>query len=314
MVNDDLPEPAARHPRSRPPGDRVPPVGVHPQSAAGLHQGRLRRPGPGPCLEPGVRGLLRRGAPLRAPSPRASTGPCASWRACGIDLTAEDTPSRGRLLDQPRGADPRLRGGAHPARLADRGVVRLLGPHAVGGRADPAARRCPLRVPLGHPQSRRLEGRARAPRADDVVGLCERLNPERVPGRLTLITRLGVDASRRRCPRSSERSGTRATRWSGSAIRCTATPSPPRAVGRPAGSTTSSASSRGSSGAHHAEGTWPGGVHVELTGDDVTECLGGVEDIVEDQLHQRYTTTCDPRLNARQSLDLAFRRGRVPAG
>ena len=54
-------------------------------------------------------------------------------------------------------------------------------------------------------------------------------------------------------------------------------------------------------------GTWPGGVHVELTGDDVTECLGGVEDIVEGQLHQRYTTTCDPRLNARQSLDLAFR-------
>jgi 3-deoxy-7-phosphoheptulonate synthase len=46
---------------------------------------------------------------------------------------------------------------------------------------------------------------------------------------------------------------------------------------------------------------------VELTGDDVTECLGGMEDIVEDQLHQRYTTACDPRLNARQSLDLAFR-------
>ena len=46
---------------------------------------------------------------------------------------------------------------------------------------------------------------------------------------------------------------------------------------------------------------------MELTGDDVTECLGGLEDIVEDQLHQRYTTACDPRLNARQSLDLAFR-------
>ena len=45
---------------------------------------------------------------------------------------------------------------------------------------------------------------------------------------------------------------------------------------------------------------------MELTGDDVTECLGGVEDIVEAELHQRYTTTCDPRLNARQSLDLAF--------
>ena len=59
--------------------------------------------------------------------------------------------------------------------------------------------------------------------------------------------------------------------------------------------------------AHRSVGTWPGGVHVELTGDDVTECLGGVEDIVEDQLDQRYTTACDPRLNARQSLDLAFR-------
>ena len=62
---------------------------------------------------------------------------------------------------------------------------------------------------------------------------------------------------------------------------------------------------RGFFAVHRAEGTWPGGVHVELTGDDVTECLGGVEDIVEGT-STRYTTTCDPRLNARQSLDLAF--------
>jgi len=54
-------------------------------------------------------------------------------------------------------------------------------------------------------------------------------------------------------------------------------------------------------------GTWPGGVHVELTGDSVTECLGGAEEILEDDLELRYTTTCDPRLNGRQSLDLAFR-------
>ena len=58
---------------------------------------------------------------------------------------------------------------------------------------------------------------------------------------------------------------------------------------------------------HRDEGTWPGGVHVELTGDDVTECLGGAEEILEGDLGARYTTTCDPRLNARQSLDLAFR-------
>jgi 3-deoxy-7-phosphoheptulonate synthase len=57
---------------------------------------------------------------------------------------------------------------------------------------------------------------------------------------------------------------------------------------------------------HRAEGTWPGGVHVELTGDDVTECLGGGEALADDDLGLRYETMCDPRLNGRQSLDLAF--------
>jgi 3-deoxy-7-phosphoheptulonate synthase len=59
--------------------------------------------------------------------------------------------------------------------------------------------------------------------------------------------------------------------------------------------------------AHRAEGTWPGGIHVELTGDDVTECLGGAEALSEDELDHRYETVCDPRLNGRQSVDLAFR-------
>jgi len=57
---------------------------------------------------------------------------------------------------------------------------------------------------------------------------------------------------------------------------------------------------------HRSMGTWPGGVHIELTGDDVTECLGGSESILEGDLADNYTTICDPRLNARQSLDLAF--------
>ena len=57
---------------------------------------------------------------------------------------------------------------------------------------------------------------------------------------------------------------------------------------------------------HSAEGTWPGGVHLEITGDDVTECLGGGDSLSEEQLDDAYTTLCDPRLNARQSLDLAF--------
>jgi 3-deoxy-7-phosphoheptulonate synthase len=55
-----------------------------------------------------------------------------------------------------------------------------------------------------------------------------------------------------------------------------------------------------------SERVWPGGVHLEFTGDDVTECLGGGEEVLEEQLGHRYETLCDPRLNARQSLDLAF--------
>ncbi|MEO5364528.1 MAG: 3-deoxy-7-phosphoheptulonate synthase, partial [Magnetococcus sp. DMHC-8] len=55
-----------------------------------------------------------------------------------------------------------------------------------------------------------------------------------------------------------------------------------------------------------AEGVWPGGVHFELTGDDVTECVGGSHAIREEHLVERYETTCDPRLNAAQSLDIAF--------
>ena len=59
--------------------------------------------------------------------------------------------------------------------------------------------------------------------------------------------------------------------------------------------------------AHREVGSWPGGVHLEITGEDVTECLGGSEEVLEEQLDHRYETLCDPRLNVRQSLDLAFR-------
>jgi 3-deoxy-7-phosphoheptulonate synthase len=58
---------------------------------------------------------------------------------------------------------------------------------------------------------------------------------------------------------------------------------------------------------HQALGTHPGGIHVEFTGEDVTECHGGAEELAEEHLDERYMTLCDPRLNARQSLDLAFR-------
>ncbi len=62
------------------------------------------------------------------------------------------------------------------------------------------------------------------------------------------------------------------------------------------------------------EDIWPGGVHLEFTGEDVTECLGGAEEVLEEQLETRYMSLCDPRLNARQSLDLAFRLAELMRG
>jgi len=66
------------------------------------------------------------------------------------------------------------------------------------------------------------------------------------------------------------------------------------------------AETRGFFAVHRAEGTHPGGIHIEMTGQDVTECVGGAVAITEERLGDRYHTHCDPRLNAEQSLELAF--------
>jgi 3-deoxy-7-phosphoheptulonate synthase len=142
---------------------------------------------------------------------------------------------------------------------------------------------------------------------DDVVALCERLNPGRVPGRVSLITRLGADHVETSLPPLL-----RAIRDEGHPVVWVCDPMHGNTISAGGGRKTRRFDDilteiKGFFAAHAQEATWPGGVHVELTGEDVTECLGGMEDIAEDQLHQRYTTACDPRLNARQSLDLAFR-------
>ncbi len=142
---------------------------------------------------------------------------------------------------------------------------------------------------------------------DEAVELCARLNPARTPGRLTLITRFGADKIDEHLPPLI-----RAVDGSGHPVVWACDPMH--------GNTFTSAGGRKTRRfndilselrtffqLHRDAGTWPGGVHVELTGDDVTECLGGAEEIFEGDLGARYTTTCDPRLNARQSLDLAFR-------
>ncbi|MCX6505951.1 MAG: 3-deoxy-7-phosphoheptulonate synthase class II [Actinobacteria bacterium] len=142
---------------------------------------------------------------------------------------------------------------------------------------------------------------------DEVIALCEALNPDRIPGRLTLITRMGADTIGSALPPLLA-----AVRVSGHPVAWACDPMHGNTFTAPSGRKTRHfdavlAEIAGFFAAHRSVGTWPGGVHIELTGDDVTECLGGAEEILDADLDTRYETMCDPRLNARQSLDLAFR-------
>ncbi|MFN0029952.1 MAG: class II 3-deoxy-7-phosphoheptulonate synthase [Acidimicrobiales bacterium] len=142
---------------------------------------------------------------------------------------------------------------------------------------------------------------------DEVVALCEALNPEREPGRLTLITRMGATKVRSALVPLLE-----AVQASAHPVAWLCDPMHGNTFTSDGGRKTRRfddvlAEVTGFFAAHAHVGTWPGGVHVELTGDDVTECLGGSEEILDHHLDTRYETICDPRLNARQGLDLAFR-------
>ena len=139
-----------------------------------------------------------------------------------------------------------------------------------------------------------------------VLELCEKLNPARIPGRLTLISRMGADRVE-----DSLRPLLRAVRESGHPVVWACDPMHGNTITSVGGRKTREFSAicaeiDGFVRAHKAEGTWPGGIHVELTGDNVTECTGGADKILDSQLDDRYQTVCDPRLNGRQSLDLAF--------
>jgi 3-deoxy-7-phosphoheptulonate synthase len=143
--------------------------------------------------------------------------------------------------------------------------------------------------------------------AEEAVSLCEALNPQRIPGRLTLISRMGAQLVESALPPLIT-----AVRDAGHPVLWVCDPMHGNTFTSDGGRKTRRfedvvAEIRGFFAVHAQCGTWPGGVHVELTGDDVTECLGGAEEVFEDDLPLRYTTTCDPRLNARQSIDLAFR-------
>ena len=151
-----------------------------------------------------------------------------------------------------------------------------------------------------------LQGRARVADASDLVALCDRLDPERDPG----------PAHAHRPPRRRPVETVlppliRAVRDAGHPVVWACDPMHGNGLVTTDGIKTRRFDDimgelRGFFAACRAEGAWPGGVHLEFTGDDVTECVGGAEPVAESDLGNHYSSLVDPRLNARQSLDVAF--------
>jgi 3-deoxy-7-phosphoheptulonate synthase len=142
--------------------------------------------------------------------------------------------------------------------------------------------------------------------AEDLKLLMARLNPENEPGRLTLIARFGAGKVGEHLPRLI-----RTVQEEGAAVLWSCDPMHGNTIKSSSGYKTRPFDSvlrevREFFAIHAAEGTVPGGVHFEMTGKDVTECTGGLRAVTDEDLSDRYHTACDPRLNASQSLELAF--------
>ena len=141
---------------------------------------------------------------------------------------------------------------------------------------------------------------------DALLRMLDTLNPARVPGRMTLITRYGHDRIEAALPRL-----VRAVRREGHPVVWSCDPMHGNTVKAVSGYKTRPfdrilAEVRGFFAVHRAEGSHAGGIHIEMTGQNVTECTGGAVDVTDQSLADRYHTHCDPRLNAAQSLELAF--------
>jgi 3-deoxy-7-phosphoheptulonate synthase len=154
---------------------------------------------------------------------------------------------------------------------------------------------------------------------DDLLKLLDILNPQNEPGRITLISRMGADKVATKLPplvRAVERSGHKVV-WLCDPMHGNTISTSSKMKTRNFDSILQEV--RGFFDIHAAEGSWAGGVHVEMTGHDVTECIGGAHRLSEADLAARYETFCDPRLNAEQSLELAFlvaeelKRRRLPS-
>ena len=143
-------------------------------------------------------------------------------------------------------------------------------------------------------------------KTDDLIRLIDILNPENEPGRLTLICRVGADKAAEFLPpliRAVKREG-KAVVWSCDPMHGNTITAATGYKTRPFDKILQEV--KAFFAAHVAEGTYAGGVHLEMTGQNVTECTGGARAISDQDLNDRYHTVCDPRLNAEQSIDLAF--------
>lgn len=141
---------------------------------------------------------------------------------------------------------------------------------------------------------------------EEIVEIAERLNPHRVAGRLSFITRMGADKVRDVLPSIVQKVDA-----SGVPVVWVCDPMHGNTKESSSGHKTRIfddviAEVEGYFEVHRQVGTFPGGIHIELTGDDVTECIGGTGGVEEHNLPERYETACDPRLNREQSLELAF--------
>jgi 3-deoxy-7-phosphoheptulonate synthase len=141
---------------------------------------------------------------------------------------------------------------------------------------------------------------------EELLRLIDILNPQNIPGRLTLIARFGHDKVADKLPAL-----VRAVKREGKTVVWSSDPMHGNTIKLQSGYKTRPVERvleevRAFFAVHRAEGTHAGGVHFEMTGQDVTECLGGAQGLKEVDLSARYQTACDPRLNASQALELAF--------
>ena len=291
----------------------VPPVGIDAEPAAGLHQGRLRRPVTRPLVDPGVRRVQPRGPALRDSSPPRSTG---RSRSCGPAASRPSrTPNlvRGRRLHLPRGAASSATRRRSPARTRSPATGTTARRTCCGSASAPATSTARTSSSCVASATRSAARSARPPPPTTCSSSASVLNPSRIPGRLTLITRMGADkiedglrpllravadaghpvvwacdpmhgntftaAERPQDPPLRRRRRARSAGSSG--------PTAPRAPGRAA--STSNSPARTSPSASAAATSCPTPTSTS-----------------------RYETVCDPRLNARQSVDLAVPRRRAP--